>query len=42
MLKFLRVLEIPDFVMKEDYIKVLILKNIQEKISKINVTNVVL
>jgi hypothetical protein len=41
MLKFLKVLEIPDFNYDEKYIKDLILKEIQKKLSKTKVTNVV-
>jgi hypothetical protein len=42
MLKFLKVLEIPDFKFEENYIKDLILKEIQNKLSKTKVTNVVI
>jgi hypothetical protein len=42
MLKFLKVLEIPDFNFEEKYIKDMILKEIQNKLSKTKVTNVVL
>ncbi|MDD3302121.1 MAG: penicillin-binding protein 2 [Candidatus Gracilibacteria bacterium] len=42
MLKFLHVLEIPDFKLEETYIKNLILQEIQKKLSKTKVTNVVL
>lgn len=41
MLKFLHVLEIENFQFNEDYIKELILKKVQEKLSKTKVTNVV-
>lgn len=41
MLKFLKVLEIPEFKLEEAYIKDLILKEIQNKLSKTKVTNVV-
>ncbi len=42
MLKLLKVLEIPEFRLEEPFIKDLILKEIQKKLSKTNVTNVVL
>lgn len=42
MLKLLKVLEIPDFKLEEQYIKDLILKEIQKKLSKTKVTNVVI
>jgi hypothetical protein len=42
MLKLLKVLEIPDFKLDEVYIKELILKEIQKKLSKTKVTNVVI
>ncbi len=42
MLKFLKVLEIPDFKFDEIYIKDLIFKEIQNKLSKTKVTNVVI
>jgi len=40
MLRFLRVLEIPDFKMSEEYIKESILKKVQEKVSKTKVTSI--